>query len=145
MKQETGLRSIQYSASRPTSHGREGFSIDAARLAAYRQRKAGIVGIFNDAHQRLRDANKALSVAEINARRIGGKDTEQKAFYQKTLVEAQRNYESVENEVSALGEDAQALLSIVALIEEYVTDQRWEGVVSAHPTESGEEPEGEDE
>lgn len=104
--------------------GRSGFSIDPARIEAYRRRSAGCIGMAEQADKDRHNASAKLAAQERQARRFIDERTkvpdDLAARIRQLQVEsdaAEANYDAVSNEI-------QGILSVWGPIEKYVDERK---------------------
>lgn len=130
----TGLRlgrPLMYGAGRRERRaGRVGFSIDHARLEAYRRRSAGCRGMADKADDDRRKAEKALDAQKYQARRFIDNRQGVPADLAARIKELQVQSDAADANYAAVSGEIQGILSVAERIEKYVEEQKADNVAA---------------
>lgn len=104
--------------------GRRGFSIDPARLEAYRRRSAGCMGMAEQADKERRNASSNLAAQERQARRFIDERTKVPDDLVARIRQLQAASDAAEANYAAVSNDIQGILSVCDPIEKYVDERK---------------------
>ncbi len=104
--------------------GRRGFSIDPARIEAYRRRSAGCMGMAEQADKDRRNASSNLAAQERQARRFIDERTKVPDDLAARIRQLQAESDAAEANYAAVSNEIQSILSVWNPIEKYVDERK---------------------
>lgn len=124
-------RPLMYAAGRRERRtGRVGFSIDPARLEAYRRRSAGCRGMADKSDDDRRKAQNALDAQKYQARRFIDNRQGVPAELVARIKELKVKSDATDANCAAVSGEIQAILSIADRIEKYADEHKAEDVAA---------------
>jgi len=124
-------RPLMYAAGRRERRaGRSGFSIDPARLEAYRRRSAGCRGSTDKADDDRRKAQNTLDAQKYQARRFIDNRQAVPAALVARIKELQTELDAADANYAAVSDEIQGILSIADRIEKYADEYKAEDVAA---------------